>query len=239
MQFILAPATGSENDVAKHVLDCAACRVEVGEWSRILSSMDEALLCSQPDEGCLDENDLSEFLDGVGGRHERERIEDHLAQCRKCVRRLIALYELVSAAEPQQTFHGFELYSGERGLELNKESMRNVIVLELTPELVLRGTRNHGNVVALSAPNAHCELRLVIQRHDDEKLSLVLHFDAPELPGQVTVSLSNKNVLLESRTISLPGLVRFLELAPGEYSVQLAPEPSMTIQFSWKGSIAR
>ncbi len=49
--------------------------------------------------GCLNENDLAEYVDGAISESDRERIERHLAQCGFCARWVAELSKSVGALE--------------------------------------------------------------------------------------------------------------------------------------------
>lgn len=229
VQYLLAKRAprvldDGEKTMAEHLAACERCQAQAREWGGILESMNDILSASTvvDPKSCVDENDLSEYFDGVLGGVEQLRVERHLADCRACVQRLVDLYELVPRESAAEAIYGVVIRWLHDGLELVEDSLRNMRSVPLTPVQVLRDRGDGRRAVACSVQSETGEIGLTIYKTDDATFTCTVAMEYKEgSAGSAVVSLYRDGVLLESRTQGDGTNVQFSDLEPGGYRIDI------------------
>jgi hypothetical protein len=193
------------------------------EAVQILRTLREAAGCAEcrDPEGCMDDNLLAEFVDGVLSREELEAVERQLAHCAACLRKAVALAELAHELLPAPTLAEVVVGIARRGLRVLAYPGSDFALHPLRPVPVLDaiGETTLAQRWSMAQGGIHATFTLVAEDGGTATLELALERDGKPLEhGQV--ALRQEGLLLEALPLPAEGGISFQSLAPARYTLE-------------------
>src|SRR5689334_7616714 len=92
----LATSADQRDARARHVDECATCRVRVDRLRRLIREVRVEGMAGRTASGCLDESALAETVHGTADDVTRKVRIEHLVSCEHCRREIASLADLLA-----------------------------------------------------------------------------------------------------------------------------------------------
>lgn len=225
MDAALARAAGAalsdeQRRTSEHASTCSACLESMTFWTESARPV-AGEKSGASGRGCLDENEIAEYFDGVMPWEDRTETEAHLSHCTICLHQLSELHTLVVSQRPPRSVPQLALGWLRDGLRIVGEVAEAFTTVPLTAAPVLDAPGGP-KALAWDLESANGPIRVTVEHDRGAKASLRLAFqDGAVALGRCRVHLRSGGQLLESRTLDAGGVVEFSELDAVGYDVEI------------------
>ena len=180
----------------------------------------------------LNDNDLSEFLEGALEESDASRVEKHLAKCRDCIASLTQLDELMQITDTSLSPVKYAIRLVKQGAEFITTPERGFRQSILAYVPTLKETTQEKDLCAWSQYVDGHPLYFKLQNGDGERIHLSLTVESRSIdPAKTNVTLRKDGDLIQSEALSMDRLVQLPNLRRGVYAFEIeAPEVDLRVE---------
>lgn len=176
-------------------------------------------------EGCLDDNTLAEFVDGVVPPHRLQEVEQRLAHCGACLHKALDLARLANELAPRPSIPAVVISLAQKGLALLSHPLKGFEPLELQPLAMMGEHSVADSAKCWSLLQGHLQGVFTMAVDKSGAASLHVRILQDGFPaGGNRIALRCEDLLLESQLLPESGEHFFFDLSPAEYIVEVEDE---------------